>query len=106
MLRDENEIVEIELAFEKAKSERRRSNDILRLEKGRYHTQLIARRGAGETLTAVDMRALEDCAIESVPAVKAAYLNFVNTDADYRIKKVKWESTKRQYWDSKGGIYK
>lgn len=101
MLRSEDEIVQIEQAFEDSKAKRFKANMEFKAAKGEYHTKLIARREAGEILTIADMKALEDSAINRDPKVQSAYLEFIKADGAYRLAKVEWESAKRAYWDSK-----
>jgi hypothetical protein len=103
------DLVSIEQAFEKSKADRFTAKTRWDAARGRYHGELTARREAGETLTQTDIKALEACAIDDIPYVKAAYLSFINADTDYRQAKVAWESAKRDYWDNKEknrGIFK
>jgi len=101
MLRDEAELVAIELTSKQATRERDYAEDRLKLARGRYHLELIARRKAGEQLTIADMKAMEDCAIEDIPDVKAAYLNLMEKEAEADIKSIRWGSAEREYWDSR-----
>lgn len=97
----EQTLVEIEQAFENAKAERMKAKIRWEANKGKYHTQLVARREAGEKITVSDIKALEAAAIDDIPEVKSAYLDFINKDGDYRFKKVQFEEAKRAYWDAK-----
>ena len=94
-------IANVEAAFEDSKAWRLSSRFNWEAAKGKYHMTLIARREAGEKLTVSDIKALEATAINDVPEVREAYLDFIKADAKYRSAKVNWESAKREYWDNK-----
>lgn len=97
----EKTMLEIESAFEDSKAERLKARHVLEAARGRWHMELVARREAGENWTMADMRAMEAKAIDDVPYVKDAYLNFIKADSQYRHCKVQWEAAKREYWDNK-----
>ena len=98
----EQTLSDIEKAFEDSKSSRFQAKTRWESAKGRYHGELVAKREAGHNLTQTDMKALEACAIDSIDYVKAAYMDFIKADTEYRQAKVKWEDAKRSYWDNKG----
>lgn len=97
----EQTLADIEKAYEDSKAERMKGKLRFEAAKGRYHMELVARREAGATLTIADMKALEAASIDSVDYVREAYLSFIETDSNYRSKKVLWEDAKRKYWDGK-----
>jgi hypothetical protein len=97
----EQDLSEIENAFEESKQNRLITKNVWDAAKGKFHMTLIARREAGEKLTIPDMEALEACAINDVPEVREAYLDFIEAGSKYRSAKVKWEAAKRAYWDGK-----
>lgn len=94
-------LVDVESAFEDSRAVRMRSKHKLDASKGRYHMELVARREAGVTMTATDMKAMEDASIDSIDYVRDAYMAFIAADSSYRAAKVKWENAKRNYWDQK-----
>jgi len=97
----EDELVRIQGELEDAKRIYRQAKTELAAARGKFHSQLVARRTAGETLTIADMRALEDAAIDDVPEIKTAYLRYVLADTARGQKIVAWESAYRRYWDQK-----
>lgn len=97
------ELSEIEKAFEMARVARLRARARLDAAKGRYHTELTARRTAGKILTQSDMKALEDMAINDVDYVKAAFEAYINSETDYGTTQVAWDHAEREYWESRGG---
>ncbi len=96
-------LAEIEGDHEKAKVARIAAKARWDAARGRYHTELTAKRTLGKTLTQSDMRALEDMAIDDVDYVKAAYLAYINSETDYGTTKVAWDHAEREYWESRGG---
>lgn len=99
----EQSLADIEKVFEDSKAWRLMAKNQWNAAKGKYHMECMARREAGETLTVSDIKALEACAINDVPDVKEAYLEFIKADAKYRDAKVKKENAVRDYWDKKPG---
>lgn len=97
----EQTLADIERAFEDASQARDLSETQFAKSKAKYRMGLVARRSAGEKLTVQDMEAMELIAIDDVPEVREAYLEFVASDSKYRDAKVKWEAAKRAYWDGK-----
>ncbi len=95
-------LTECENAFEQSKAKRLIAKQQLDAAKGKFHMELMARREAGENLTAMDMKALSDASIDTNKLVNEFYHKFVNADAEYRSAKVNWEAMKRQYWEGKG----
>ncbi len=97
----EQTLADIEQDYETAKTSLRVSKDRLDASKGRYHTQLVARRESGEILTVSDIRALEKTAIDDIPEIRACYLDFIDKQTIFGIKKVAKDSATRAYWDNK-----
>ena len=97
----EQTLADIEAVFEDSKANRLILRNRWDAAKGKYHMTLVARREAGAKLTVADMEALEAMAIDDVPEVREAYLDFISADSAYRGAKVKWEAAKRGYWDQK-----
>lgn len=97
----EQTLADIEAAFEDSKANRLITRHAWDAQKGLLHMKLVARREAGENLTIADMEAIQDAAINNVPEVREAYLEFIEADAKYRAAKVKYEAAKRGYWDQK-----
>lgn len=97
----EQDLADIERAFEDSKQARILTKNSFEMAKARYHMTLVARRAAGEKLTIPDMEALEAMALDDVQEVKDAYLDFICADSKYRDTKVKHEAAVRDYWDKK-----
>ena len=101
MINSEQDLVNIESAFETAKAERFKAKTQFDAAKGNFHMRLMARRSAGENLTISDMEAMKNDAINTDELLKTVYLRFIEVDGVYRMAKVKWDSAKREYWDSR-----
>jgi hypothetical protein len=99
----EQDVADAEKAFEYSKQNRMKAKNNFDAAKGLYHGTLVIRREAGEKLTTVDMKALEDQAITEVSYVQSAYVEFIASDSDYRAKKIKYNTSVRKYWDNKPG---
>lgn len=97
----EQTLADIEKAFEDSRQTRILAKNHFARAKARYRMTLVARRAAGERLTIPDMDALEELAIDDVPDVREAYLEYIASDSKYRDAKVRWEDAKRRYWDNK-----
>ncbi len=97
----EQTLAQIEQRFEDSKEGRLAARTMLEAARGKFHMTLVARREAGEKLTTEDMKALVASAVNDVDYVRAAYLNFVQADTDYRRYKVEWNQAQRDYWDKK-----
>lgn len=97
----EQDLADIESAYETSKHERSRLKTAFEIAKAKYHGELVARRENGETLTVGDMRALEMVALDDNESIRSAYLSFMKSDTIYRQAKVRWEAAKRDYWDRK-----
>lgn len=95
-------LTEIENAFEQSKAKRMTAKHQLEAAKGKFHMELMARREAGETITAVDMKAMMAASIDTNKLVNEFYHMFVNADSEYRAAKVNWEAEKRRYWEGRG----
>jgi hypothetical protein len=97
----EQTLADIEKIFEDSKAARLFARYAFEAAKGHLHMQLVAKREAGAILTVSDIKALEACAINDVPEVREAYLEFVAADSKYRASKVTYEAAVREYWDSR-----
>lgn len=97
----EQTLADIEMEFEESKANRMIAKHRWDSAKGKFHSELVARREAGEKLTIADMKALKDSAIDNVPDVRETYLMFVAADSAYRAAKVKFDAATRTYWDQK-----
>lgn len=97
----EQTLADIEQVYEDAKTALRVAKDRLEANRGHYHTQLVARREAGENLTVSDIRALEKTAIDDIPSVRSAYLDFIDKQTAFGISRVTKDSATRSYWDNK-----
>lgn len=96
-------IADAESKFENAKAARLIAKHKWDAARGRLHMELVARREAGENLTVSDIKAIEAVSIDNVDYVKAAYLDFIKADSDYRAFKVEFDAATRHYWDNKKG---
>jgi hypothetical protein len=87
--------------FEKAKDDKAEAKANYEAELGKYHMTLIARRDAGETLTAADMKALVKAAIHTEKHIQEAWIKYLRVQTEHRLAKLAWDKAYRAYWDGK-----